>query len=66
MIVCVCNNISEHKIRHAVNAGTTSMRELHGDLGLGNCCGKCNSCAKTILHESLAARSSSAALALAA
>ncbi|QDZ30503.1 (2Fe-2S)-binding protein [Noviherbaspirillum sp. UKPF54] len=66
MIVCVCNNISERKIHHAVNAGATSMLELRAGLGVGNCCGKCNSCAKTILRESLQAQAQLAPLALVA
>lgn len=53
MIVCVCNNVSERKIRHAVNVGATSMLELRSNLGVGTCCGKCNSCAKTVLRECL-------------
>ena len=43
MIVCVCRNISERKIRQAVDSGTTSMSELRNDLDLGTCCGKCHS-----------------------
>lgn len=63
MIICVCNNVSERKIRHAVDTGTTSMLELHRDLGVGACCGKCNSCAKTVLRECLEQRSEPVALA---
>lgn len=59
MIVCVCNNVSERKIRLAVDNGTTSMAELRNELEVGTCCGKCHSCAKRVLRESLAdARSS--------
>lgn len=54
MIVCVCNNISEGKIRQAVGNGTTSMAELRNILDVGTCCGKCHSCAKRILRECLA------------
>lgn len=53
MIVCVCNNVSEKKIRIAVDAGATSMKDLRDRLGVGNCCGKCNSCAKQVLRETL-------------
>lgn len=66
MIVCVCNNVSERKIQHAVNAGARSMLALRASLGVGNCCGKCNSCAKDILHECLQAQSERAPVALAA
>lgn len=53
MIVCVCNNVSDRKIRHAVNAGMTSMVELRENLDVGTCCGKCHSCAKQVLRECL-------------
>lgn len=53
MIVCVCHNISEKKIRQAVQSGLTSMPELRAELNVGTCCGKCNSCAKTVLRECL-------------
>jgi bacterioferritin-associated ferredoxin len=53
MIVCVCNNVSDRKIRQAVGSGTTTMTELRTDLGVGTCCGKCQSCAKQVLRECL-------------
>ena len=53
MIVCVCNNVSERKIRQAVDSGITTMPELRDKLGVGTCCGKCHSCAKTVLRECL-------------
>ncbi|GAB3547864.1 hypothetical protein GCM10027343_27580 [Noviherbaspirillum agri] len=53
MIVCVCHNVSERKIRQAVESGVRSMPELRDKLSVGTCCGKCNSCAKTVLRECL-------------
>ncbi|MDB5776383.1 MAG: (2Fe-2S)-binding protein [Herbaspirillum sp.] len=53
MIVCVCNNVSEGKIRQAVRDGATSMAELRNNLGVATTCGKCHSCAKRVLKESL-------------
>lgn len=53
MIVCICHNVSERKIRQAVDSGLTSMPELRDRLGVGTCCGKCHSCAKTVLRECL-------------
>lgn len=55
MIVCVCSNVSERKIRQAVDDGLTQMSELRAQLEVGTCCGKCNSCAKRVLREQLAA-----------
>lgn len=56
MIVCVCNNISDREIRQAADLGITSMPELHRDLGVGACCGKCVSCAREVLHDHLDAK----------
>lgn len=53
MIVCVCHNVSEKKIRQAVQSGVTSMPQLRTELNVGTCCGKCNSCAKTVLRACL-------------
>lgn len=53
MIVCVCNNVSDRKIRQAVNAGVTSMSELRNQLGVASCCGKCHSCARQVLRSCL-------------
>jgi len=54
MIVCVCSNVSDGKIRQAITGGVTRMSELRDQLDVGTCCGKCNSCAKRILNECLA------------
>lgn len=54
MIVCVCNNVSDRKIRQAVDDGVTTMSELRTEFGVGACCGKCHSCAKQVLREALA------------
>jgi bacterioferritin-associated ferredoxin len=53
MIVCICNNVSDHKIRQAVEAGMTSMVELRDHLDIGTCCGKCHPSAKRVLHDCL-------------
>jgi bacterioferritin-associated ferredoxin len=53
MIVCVCNNVSDNKIRRAVDDGLSTMLELRTELDVGTCCGKCHSCAKAVLRECL-------------
>ena len=53
MIVCICNNVSDHKIRQAVDNGVTSMAQLRQELSVGTCCGKCHACAKRVLRERL-------------
>jgi bacterioferritin-associated ferredoxin len=54
MIVCICNNVSDQKIRQAVDSGITSMTGLRDHLDIGTSCGKCHACAKRVLRECLA------------
>ncbi len=61
MIICICNNVSDKAIRHAVDHGViTSLSDLRTQLQVGTCCGKCNSCAKTLMRECLEDKSSQA------
>jgi bacterioferritin-associated ferredoxin len=53
MIVCLCNNVSDRKIRQAVDAGLNSMSALRQELDVATCCGKCHGCAREILRECL-------------
>ena len=54
MIVCICNNVSERKIRQAVDGGVVSMPQLRDCLSVGTCCGKCHPHAKQVLRECIA------------
>jgi bacterioferritin-associated ferredoxin len=60
MIVCLCKAVSDRQIRAAVNNGTTGVRELARDVGLGTCCGKCLPEAQAIIAKTLAAQDSAA------
>lgn len=53
MIVCVCNNVSDKKIRQAVEEGMSSMAELRRHLNVATCCGKCHTCAREVLQTCL-------------
>jgi bacterioferritin-associated ferredoxin len=53
MIVCVCNNVSDRKIRQAVANGASSLADLRKELNVGTCCGKCHSCAKQVVRTCL-------------
>ena len=55
MIVCICHNVSERKIRQAVDGGLVSMPQLRDCLSIGTCCGKCHPHAKQVLRECVAA-----------
>ncbi|MFZ6657284.1 (2Fe-2S)-binding protein [Undibacterium sp. TJN19] len=60
MIVCVCNNVSEKKIHHAVAMGVSTMSELREQLDVGTCCGKCAGCARKVLRECMEKNSTTA------
>jgi bacterioferritin-associated ferredoxin len=51
MYVCVCRAVTEKNIRDAVRAGAHTMKDLREQLGVGEDCGCCGSCAKQCLRE---------------
>jgi bacterioferritin-associated ferredoxin len=51
MYVCLCNAVTEREVRHAVQLGADSFREVQDALAVGTCCGKCTSCAKGIIKD---------------
>ena len=53
MYVCVCNAVTEKHIVKAVDAGCRTMRDLREELGVGGCCGRCATCARNVLKETL-------------
>jgi bacterioferritin-associated ferredoxin len=54
MYICICNNITDKQIEHAVhNDGICSMRDLCQQLGVASCCGQCHAEAAKVLEESL-------------
>ena len=53
MIVCVCHNVSESRVKSAIAQGLNNMPLLREHLEIGNCCGKCKSCAKKILRATV-------------
>jgi bacterioferritin-associated ferredoxin len=56
MIVCSCNVISDHEVRHAVSAADElprSAKQVYGCLGCSAECGRCARTIKTIIDEAL-------------
>jgi bacterioferritin-associated ferredoxin len=56
MIVCSCNVISDHEIRHAVGAAEElprSAKQVYGCLGCSAECGRCARTIKAIVDEAL-------------
>jgi bacterioferritin-associated ferredoxin len=58
MIVCSCNVLSDHDVRHAVSAADDVLRnakQIYGCLGCTAECGRCARTIKTIIDEALGA-----------
>jgi bacterioferritin-associated ferredoxin len=54
MYICLCNAITDRDIVQAAEQGVSSAEDLAHHLGVGLGCGRCTSCAKSILSETLA------------
>ncbi len=59
MYVCLCHGITESHIVAAIDGGADCMKQLRRDLGIATECGRCASCAKDCLKQTLASRNSS-------
>jgi bacterioferritin-associated ferredoxin len=58
MIVCSCNVLSDHDVRHAVSMADDlprSAKQLYGCLGCSAECGRCARTIKTIIDDALGA-----------
>jgi bacterioferritin-associated ferredoxin len=53
MYICLCNAITERQIIQAAELGARTPRDLAHGLGVGLGCGRCVSCAKTLLVETV-------------
>lgn len=51
MYVCVCNAVTDKQIIKAANQGASSLRDLREQLNVGTCCGRCASCARSLLRD---------------
>ncbi len=54
MYICLCNAITDRQIIRAAELGARSTHDLSQDLGVGLGCGRCVSCAKALLVETVA------------
>jgi bacterioferritin-associated ferredoxin len=55
MYICICNAITDRQIVAAAEQGARSPDDLAHGLGVGLGCGRCTSCAITLLQETVAA-----------
>ncbi|HEY4137581.1 MAG TPA: (2Fe-2S)-binding protein [Casimicrobiaceae bacterium] len=53
MYICLCNAITDRDIVKAAEQGARSSEDLMHNLGVGLGCGRCTSCAKSLLSETL-------------
>lgn len=54
MIICSCNVLSDHDVRHAVNTADNAQRsakQIYDCLGCSAECGRCARTIKTIIDE---------------
>jgi bacterioferritin-associated ferredoxin len=56
MYICLCNAITDRDIVKAAEQGVSSSEDLAHQLGVGLGCGRCISCAKSVLSDALAQR----------
>jgi bacterioferritin-associated ferredoxin len=54
--VCICNEVTDHDIRQAAEAGCKSMPELTMRTGAGANCGSCVDLATELLDEARSRR----------
>jgi bacterioferritin-associated ferredoxin len=50
MYICICHEVTDRDIKHAVTSGACSMKELRESLNVGATCGRCSICAKSLLN----------------
>ena len=56
MYVCLCNAVSERRIRQAVANGDTTFEALQESLEVSTCCGCCEQEVRDILADCLTRR----------
>lgn len=54
MYVCLCNAITDHDIRRAATDGVRTFAELQNRTGCSDCCGCCESEARSTLDAAIA------------
>ena len=50
MYVCICNAVTDSDIIEAQKNGLTTLKDITRNLGVGNCCGRCVTSAKSVLE----------------
>ena len=50
-LVCLCEGVSERKVRRAVEQGACSIAEIGAQCGAGTTCMSCHPTLEDVLHE---------------
>lgn len=53
MYVCICNGVTESRIRQAVADGDTTFEALQEHLDVSTCCGCCEEEVRAVLNDCL-------------
>ncbi|MCG3203111.1 MAG: hypothetical protein NFCOHLIN_03030 [Gammaproteobacteria bacterium] len=51
MYVCICNAVTDHDIRDAVEGGARGLEDLRDRLRVATCCGACEDTANACLSQ---------------
>lgn len=54
MLVCICFGITDKDIKNEILEGASSFKSISETLGVGSCCGQCESFAKDLIDETVA------------
>jgi bacterioferritin-associated ferredoxin len=54
MYICICNAVTDHEMRSAVELGCDTFRKASDSLGVGTCCGKCKREATRVIKQHVA------------
>ncbi len=60
MYVCICNAVTDTRIRDAARSGVVTLWGLQKELGVSSNCGKCRSAAMQILRDEISLADESA------
>ncbi len=66
MVVCLCQGVSDKRVRKAIAGGATSRKKITRACGAGAGCGGCHESIREILREHRAGVSAASACELAA
>ena len=51
MYICICKAVTDTQIKHAIDNGVCTRRQLFHCFGVGSDCGKCNKYVKELLDD---------------